>query len=110
MLRTVREREQPGMADAPLLERAADGRDKRLPNAGVPQIGPNGDRPEIPDAAPTRREIGAGEPTFVIGGERTRMLGAEAAIRIIALVPEGLRVGRAEKRTERDPDQPRRFR
>ena len=63
-------------------------------------IGTDRDRPEEPDAAPPGGEIGADQRTVFLGRKRSDVLGAEAAVDVIAIGPEILWVGGTEKRAE----------
>jgi hypothetical protein len=63
-------------------------------------IGTDRDRPEEPDATPSGGEVGADQSTVFLRRERSHVLGAEAAVDVIAIGPEILRVGGAKKRAK----------
>ena len=94
------ERAQPGMTYTPGVQLRRDGLDQILPGPAPLMIGTDRDRPEEPDAAPPGGEIGADQRTVFLRRERSDVLGAEAAVDVIAIGPEILRVGGTEERAE----------
>jgi len=61
-------------------------------------------RAEEADAAPARREDGAGEPPVDLGGERSARVGAPARRDPVAVAGECRRIGQTEERAERDAE------
>src|SRR5206468_5051780 len=92
VLGTVRKGEQAGVAHAPCIESIAGFADEALADATVPDVGPDGDRPEEAHAPPAGREVRSDELPIVLGRERFDVLGAEAAFGIVEVAPEFLRI------------------
>ena len=91
----VREGEEPGVAHAPIVQLRADGFDELFRDALPLPVRTHRNRPEEPDASPTRCEIRADQLPVEFGGEAGDMLGPKAAIDIVPVAPEIFRLGRA---------------
>jgi hypothetical protein len=84
----------------------ARGADEALAEAAIPQIGPDRKRPEEPDAAPPRREVGSDHFAIDLGNKAGDVLGSESGVHVIAVRPEIFRVWRAQKGPERRMEDP----
>src|SRR6185369_9761573 len=104
VLRALRERVEPGVPRSPAREALHHRLEEPARDAAIPEIGSNGERAEEPDAAPARREDGAGEPPVDVGGERGARVGAPARRDPVAVAGERRWIGKAEERAERDPE------
>jgi len=93
----VREGEEPGVAHAPFVQLCADGFDELFRDALPLTVGAHRNRPEEADASPTRCEIRADQLAVEFRGEAGDMLAPEAAIDIIAVAPETLRLRSTQK-------------
>ena len=102
MLGTVRKGEQAGVAHSPCIERIAGFSDEPLADATVPDVGPDGDRPEEAHAAPACREVRSDELSVVLGRKCLDVLCAETTSGIVEVAPEFLWIGCAQERPEGD--------
>ena len=101
MLRTLRERVEAGVTRSPACEAFHDRLEKAAPDGAVPEVGADGERTEEADAAPVRREDGAGELPVDVRRERRARVGAPAGGDPVAVTGERRRVGHADERPER---------
>src|SRR5262249_53827713 len=69
VLRALREREEPALADAPFVEYGHGGLEQALANAGVPAIWANAERAENPETAPARGNARADQLAVAEGAE-----------------------------------------
>jgi hypothetical protein len=104
VLGALSEGEQPCVPRSPTLELLHRAREQRLRDAPLVQIRPHGDRPEEAEAPPIRRKIGADELSVDGCGEGCDVRRTLAAIHHVAVGPERVRVGRAEKRCKGVPE------
>src|SRR5271165_1773282 len=65
------------------------------------EVRAHSDRPEKADAAPVRHEVGTDQPAIERGAERGDVRCAPAAVDVVPIAPECLRVGGTEKRAKR---------
>jgi hypothetical protein len=96
--------EEPAVRDAPSVELLDGPGEQRLGDSPVVQIRAHRQGAKKADAAPSRGEVGADEAAVEADAESGDMGRPPAAINIVAVSPEGLRIRRAEERAERDPD------
>jgi hypothetical protein len=111
MFGALREGEQPGMADTPILELFAGCSHEALSDPAVPQIGPGRQGSEKADTAPARRETRSEDGTrLILCSESGCVLGPEAAIDIIEVAPKSLWIGCAQEGPEGKPQDALRLR
>ena len=95
--RTLRKGAQPRVPDTPILELVADRFDQSLAATAPLPLRTHRIGPEKAEATPADREIGADQLAVQLGRKARDVLGPEAAIDIVAIRPEILRIARAQE-------------
>ena len=96
--------EKPALRGPPGVELVDGFGEQRLRDSPVVQIRTDREGSEKADAAPSGGEVRADQVAVECRAEGRDMRRPPAAINIVAVRPEGLRIGRAEERAERDPN------
>ena len=76
------------------------------PDAAIPEIRVNAERPEDGERTPTRHEHRPHELVFDLGDPRTRWLGSKPRSHHLAIAEGGARIWKAANRSERQPHHP----
>ena len=98
--RTLRKGAQPRVPDTPILELVADRFDQSLAATAPLPLRTHRIGPEKAEATPADREIGADQLAVQLGRKARDVLGPEAAIDVVAIRPEILRIARAQESPE----------
>ena len=106
MLGAVREGEEPGLPDAPALERLEHGLQQPASDAAIPEAGMDGERAEEAERAPARCEHRPDDLAVDLGDPGALRRGAEPRADEVAVAERGARIGEAANRPERQPQHP----
>src|SRR5262249_35413553 len=100
MLGALREREQPDLPAFPKIELRHGPIEQGAADAAFLNIGMNAERPKETDASPLRRKWRADQRSIDLCSIRGDVRSAMPRMHVVAIAPEGLRIGSAKKSSE----------